>query len=101
MENLKELAGHDQKLAWCKIVMPDCERTEDGIIGHATDGTEIKVSENGQVAAERNTVESVKTMGQMFDALQNMQRASDNERIATEPECELNAEEIDAAECAR
>ena len=101
MESLKELAGHDSKLAWCEIVMPDCERREDGIIGHAADGTEIKVLEDGQVAAERNTAESVKAMGQMLDALQNMQSASNNERTAAEPECELNAEEIDAAECAR
>lgn len=48
MSELKELARQDPELAWCKMVTPDCERTERGIVGHAPDGELIGIALNGE-----------------------------------------------------
>ena len=48
MSELKELAHQDPELAWCKMVAPDCERTEKGIVGHAPDGELIGIAPNGE-----------------------------------------------------
>lgn len=48
MSELKELAHRDPELAWCKMVVPDCERTERGIAGHAPDGELIGIATNGE-----------------------------------------------------
>ena len=96
VRGLKELARRDPELAWCKTVLPDCERTEDGITGHAVDGTVVRLSSDSQVAAEQNTAASVKAMGQVLEALQRMQGTSGPGHAFSERDKSPEREEIDA-----
>lgn len=97
IRDLKELARQDPELAWCKTVLPDCERTEDGITGHAVDGTVVRMSSDGQVAAERNTEASVKAMGQVLEALQRMQGTSGPGPAFSEQDKTPETEEINVS----
>ena len=97
VQGLKELARRDPELAWCKTVLPDCERTEDGITGHAADGTVVRMASDGQVAAEQNTAASVKAMGQMLEALLRMQGTSGPGHAFSERDERPEMEEIDAS----
>lgn len=97
VRGLKELARRDPELAWCKTVLPDCERTEDGITGHAADGTVVRMSSDGQVIAEWNTAASVKAMGQVLEALQRMQGTSGPGHAFSELDKSPEREEIDAS----
>ena len=94
---LKELAGRDPELGWCKIVLPDCERTEDGIAGHAADGTVVRMLSDGQIMAEQNTTASVKAMGQMLEALQRMQGTFGPGHAFSERDISPEVEKIDVS----
>ena len=94
---LKELARRDPELCWCKIVLPDCERTEDGIAGHAADGTVVRMLSDGQIMAEQNTTASVKAMGQMLEALQRMQGTFGPGHAFSERDISPEVEEIDVS----
>ena len=98
IRGLKELARQDLELAWCKTVLPDCERTEDEIIGHAVDGTVVRMSSDGQIVAEQNTAASVKTMGQILEALQRMQGTFGPGHAFSERDISPEVEGIDASE---
>lgn len=98
IRGLKELARQDLELAWCKTVLPDCERTEDEIIGHAVDGTVVRMSSDGQIVAEQNTVASVKAMGQILEALQRMQGTFGPGHAFSERDISPEVEGIDASE---
>lgn len=97
VRDLKELVRRDPELAWCKTVLPDCERTEDGITGHAVDGTVVRMSSDGQIVAEQNTAASVKAMGQVLEALQRMQGTSGPEPAFSEQDKTPETEEINAS----
>lgn len=97
VRDLKELVRRDPELAWCKTVLPDCERTEDGITGHAVDGTVVKMSSDGQIVAEQNTAASVKAMGQVLEALQRMQGTSGPGPAFSEQDKTTETEEINAS----
>lgn len=97
VRDLKELVRRDPELAWCKTVLPDCERMEDGITGHAMDGTVVRMSSDGQIVAEQNTAASVKAMGQMLEALQRMQGTSGPGPAFSEQDKTPETEEINAS----
>ena len=98
IRDLKELARQDPELGWCKAVLPDCERTEDGITGHASDGTVVRMASDGQIVAEQNTAASVKAMGQMLEALQRMQGTFGSGHAFSERDKNPEVEGIDASE---
>lgn len=97
VRDLKELVRRDPELAWCKTVLPDCERMEDGITGHAMDGTVVRMSSDGQIVAEQNTAASVKAMGQVLEALQRMQETSGPGPAFSEQDKTPETEEINAS----
>ena len=97
VRDLKELVRRDPELAWCKTVLPDCERMEDGITGHAMDGTVVRMSSDGQIVAEQNTAASVKAMGQVLEALQRMQGTSGPGPAFSEQDKTPETEEINAS----
>lgn len=75
MDELKSLAKTDPALAWCKIVAPDCERTDNGLVAHTPSGAEIFIGNDGNFHLCEQTTESRETMTQLLSALSAMDAA--------------------------
>lgn len=48
LRDYQELSRTDPVLACCRIVVPNCERTERGVIGRTDDGAEFGLTANGR-----------------------------------------------------
>lgn len=48
LQDYRELSRTDPVLACCRIVVPNCERTERGVIGHTDNGAKFGLTTNGR-----------------------------------------------------
>lgn len=53
LQDYQELSRTDPILACCRIVVPDCERTERGVIGRTNDDAEFGLTANGRPIWQR------------------------------------------------